>query len=177
MRTSWINLSFRASSSATKFKPDCSDTTPLIKTLYFPHQFSNRCPQRVSDGLNRKKTRVFKTSFYSAQKSPINVGFGGKRFLRQLFLRSEFPNLQAELLGNVMTHLRQVCPFAMAAGCRLYTTTILDNDSAQCHDHSHWIFKQETARKAREPFANHLKIGQALGKSSLPALWAPSKIF
>ncbi|MGA9779617.1 MAG: hypothetical protein WBS33_15225 [Verrucomicrobiia bacterium] len=97
-----------------------------MKILYSPHQFSDRCPQRVSNGLDRKKARIFNASFYPAQKSPINVGFGRKRFLRQLFLRSEFPNLLTELFGNVMTHSRQVCPFAMADGCRLYTTTRLD---------------------------------------------------
>lgn len=150
MRTAWINSSFGASFSATQFTLECPDATPLMKTLYSPHQLSNRCPQRVSNCLNRKKARVFNTSFYPAQKSPVNVGFGGKRFLRQLFLRSEFSNSLTKSFGNVMTHLRQVCPFTMANGCRLYTITPVDSGPSQCHNNPHWIFKQDVARQAHE---------------------------
>lgn len=91
--------------------------------LYPPHEFSNSCFQRFGNRLNRKKARILDAALDTAQKRPVNIGFGGKRFLRQLFPRPEFPNLLTKSFGNVVTHLRQVCPFAMADGCRLYTTT------------------------------------------------------
>lgn len=103
----------------TKFQtPLKKSRVGVFTALYSPHQLSNRCPQRFGDGLNCKKTRILDASFNSAQKSPVNVGFGGKRFLRQLFLRPEFPNLPTKLFGNVMAHLRQSCRlrWTMAVG-------------------------------------------------------------
>jgi hypothetical protein len=152
MITERINPLFRALPSGTKprFGRPKAKSPKKIKILYPPHQLSNRCPQRFGNGLNCKKTRIFNAPFYPAQKSPINVGFGSKRFLRQLFLRSEFPNSLTKPFGNVMTHLRQVCPFTEANGCRLYTTTPVDNGSAQCHNNPHWIFNQDVARQAYE---------------------------
>jgi hypothetical protein len=152
MKIEQIKSTFEAllAKSEPMFGPFRIKPPRKIKVLNPPHQLSNRCPQRFGNGLNRKKTRVFHASFYPAQKGPINVGFGSKRFLRQFPPHPELPNLLTKSFGNIMTHLRQVCPFAMAGGCRLYTTTPLDNESARCHDQPHWIFKPGVARRADE---------------------------
>jgi hypothetical protein len=152
MKIKRFNPLFSALPSVTKPRFGRSKAKPpkKIKKLYPPHQLSNRCPQRFGNGLNCKKTRIFHAPFYAAQKCPVNVGFGSERILRQFSLHSEFPDLMTKLFGNIVTHLRQCCPFAMANGCRLYTTTPLDNQSARCHDHSSLIFKQEITRQAHE---------------------------
>jgi hypothetical protein len=70
------------------------------------HQISNACLKRIRNGLNREQRRIFHATFNAAQKSPVNVGFGGESFLGQFPLQPRFPNTLTELFRNIMAHLR-----------------------------------------------------------------------
>lgn len=139
MKAERINPLLRAFRLARKPIIDCFNAKWLtkIRSLYALHQLADRRPQRFSDCLNRKKARILYPSLYPTQKCPINGGFGSKRFLRQFSLQSELPNLLTKSFGDIVAHLRQFCPFTEDNGCRLYTTSHLDNKSARRHDCSH----------------------------------------
>jgi hypothetical protein len=112
-------------------QPASCGTEPTGKILQSSHQIPDSRFQRFGNRLNRKETRVFQTAFNAAQKCAVNVSFGGKGFLRQFPLRADFPNSLAESFGNVVAQSHPLCSFAIAAGCRLYTTTPLDSSLAK----------------------------------------------
>jgi hypothetical protein len=107
------------------FSPVFSDNHRIERGLNPSHQAANSYIQGVCKGLNRKKARIFHTAFDAAKKSSVDVGFGGKSFLRQLSLDSDVSNSPAELFRNVMAHSRHSYPERTCAGCRLYPTATL----------------------------------------------------
>ena len=79
--------------------------TRPMQTSNALHQISNAGFKRICNGLNREQRRIFHASLDAAQKSPVNVGFGGESFLGQTPLQPRFPNPLTELLRDVMAHL------------------------------------------------------------------------
>lgn len=69
------------------------------------HEITNANFKSIGDGLNCEKRRILNAALNTAQKRPVNVGFGGESFLRQLSLQPHIPNPLSELFRNVMAHL------------------------------------------------------------------------
>lgn len=67
-------------------------------------QISDANFKRICDCLNRKERGILDATLNAAQECPVNIGFGGKGFLRQLALKPHFPNPLSELFRNIMPH-------------------------------------------------------------------------
>ena len=74
------------------------------------HQISNANFKSVGNCLNREQSRILHATLNTAQKGPVNVGFGGQGFLRQLPIEPRFPHTLSKLFRNVMAHSWSVYP-------------------------------------------------------------------
>jgi len=100
-------------------------TSPTRNDSHSLHQISNADFKSVRNGLNCEQRRIFHTALNATQESPVNVGFCGKSFLRQLSFQPHFPNSLSELFRNVMAHVAQLLSGHASCGCRLYPTVDL----------------------------------------------------
>jgi hypothetical protein len=83
------------------------------------HQVADARSKGIGNCLNRKQGWIFHPTFDSAEKGPVNVGFGGKSLLGQLLFQPHFPNLLSELFCNIVAHAGIEYPDAVIMVCRL----------------------------------------------------------